>query len=59
MNMDDLISKNLIKLSVKTLSKKRLLQDISILAQEQLGVSGSELYSSLQKRDNVPGRASV
>ncbi|OUX44276.1 hypothetical protein CBE37_01330 [bacterium TMED277] len=51
MNMDDLISKDSIKLNVKTLSKKRLLQDISNLAQEHLGVSGSELYSSLQKRE--------
>ena len=51
MNMDDLISKDSIKLNVKTLSKKRLLQDISNLAQECLGISGSELYTSLQKRE--------
>ncbi len=51
MNMDDLISKDSIKLNVKTLSKKRLLQDISALCQESLGVSSSELYSSLQKRE--------
>ena len=51
MNMDDLISKDSIKLNVKALSKKRLLQDISNLAQEYLGVSSPELYSSLQKRE--------
>ena len=51
MNMDDLISKDSIKLNVKALSKKRLLQDISVLCQDYLGVSGSELYSSLQKRE--------
>ena len=49
--MDGLISKDSIKLNVKALSKKRLLQDISNLAQDYLGVSGSELYSSLQKRE--------
>ena len=51
MNMDDFISKDSIKVNVKALSKKRLLQDISNLAQECLGVSCSELYSSLQKRE--------
>ena len=51
MNMDDLISKESIKVNVKALSKKRLLQDMSSLAQEYLGVSGTELYSSLQKRE--------
>ena len=51
MNMDDFISKDSIKVNVKALSKKRLLQDISHLAQEYLGVSSSELYSSLQKRE--------
>ena len=51
MNMDDLISKDYIRLNVKALSKKRLLQDISNLAQDYLGISGSELYSSLQKRE--------
>ena len=51
MNMEDFISKDSIKLNVKVLSKKRLLQDIASLAKEYIGVSGSELYSSLQKRE--------
>ena len=51
MNMEDLISKDSIKLNIKALSKKRILQDISNLAQEHLGVSSAELYSSLHKRE--------
>ena len=51
MNMEDIISKDSIKLNIKALSKKRILQDISNLAQEQLSVSSAELYSSLQKRE--------
>ena len=51
MTIDDLVSKNSIKLNVRALSKKRLLQDLSNLAEELLNVSSSELYSSLQKRE--------
>ena len=49
--MDELISKDYIKLNIKTLTKKRILQEIASLAEENLSISGSELYSSLQKRE--------
>ena len=50
MNMNGIISKESIRTNVKAISKKRLLHDISNLAEDVLGVSSTELFSNLQKR---------
>ena len=51
MNMNGIISKECIRTNVKAISKKRLLHDISNLAEDVLGVSSTELFSNLQKRE--------